>query len=67
MGSMIDNHLYNLMMQVVAESKSLQRISSKYEADAGDCEDCKAFWQKMKKDKESHIEELVDLVKKHVA
>ena len=63
---MIDNHIYNLMMQVVAESKSLQRIESSYADDAGGCADCKAFWSKMKADKESHIEELVGLIKNHL-
>ena len=66
MGSMIDNHLYNLMMQVVAESKSLLRISSKYHTDAGECDECKAFWQKMQKDKEAHISELSALIKNHM-
>ena len=61
---MMDNHLYNLMMQVVAESKSLQRIKSAYDSDSGECTECKDFWQKLSADKEDHINELKELIKK---
>jgi len=64
---MVDNHLYNLMMQMGAESKSLKRINDSYLADSSDCADCKDFWARMKKDKEEHIEELSKLMKSHMA
>jgi hypothetical protein len=57
--------LYNLMIQAVQEGKSLKRIESNYLAEA-DCDDCKAFWEKMKADKESHISELEALIKSHM-
>lgn len=63
---MLDNHLYNLMNQLVQEHKSLWRIKDAYVKDAGDCKDCKAFWEKMVKDKEDHIEELMVLIKGHM-
>jgi len=64
---MTDNHLYNLMHQMVQENKSLWRIQNMYKNDAGDCQDCKAFWDKMEKDKEEHIQELTQLIKKHMS
>jgi len=63
---MLKDELYNLMNQLVEESRSLKRIDEIYPGDAAECEECKVFWGKMKKDKESHIEELMELVKKHV-
>ena len=63
---MFDNHAYNLMNQLVVEHKSLWRIKDAYKRDAGNCETCNAFWEKMEKDKEEHIQELTDLIKKHL-
>ena len=63
---MLDNHLYNLMLQMTEENKSLWRMKNHYEQDAGDCADCKTFWEKMEKDKEDHISELLGLIKKHL-
>ena len=63
---MFDNHTYNLMNQLVVEHKSLWRIKNMYKNDAGDCADCKTFWEKMEKDKEDHIQELTGLIKKHL-
>ncbi|MBD3360498.1 hypothetical protein GF366_01715 [Candidatus Peregrinibacteria bacterium] len=61
-----DNHTHNLLEQLVTEQKSLWRIKNMYGKDAGDCEKCREFWEKMKKDKEEHIAELTDLVKSHL-
>ena len=63
---MHDNHLYNLMSQIVEEHRSLWRIKESYKSDAGDCAECKAFWEKLEKDKEDHIEELTKLIKGHI-
>lgn len=63
---MLDNHAYNLMTQLVQEHKSLWRIRNEYSKDAGDCVDCKAFWTKLEKDKEDHVQELTGLIKKHL-
>jgi len=62
----MDNHLYNLMLQLVQENKSLWRIKNSYMQDAGDCVQCKEFWGKMEKDKEDHINELTGLIKTHL-
>lgn len=61
----MDNHAYNLMMQLVQEHKSLWRIKNEYEKDALNCQECKVFWKKMEKDKLEHIKELEGLIKKH--
>jgi hypothetical protein len=63
---MMDNHLYNLMVQLVHEHKSLWRIKNKYMEDAGDCVDCKKFWEEMSKDKEAQVVKLQELVKTHL-
>lgn len=63
---MHNNHLYNLMEQLVQEQKSLWRIRDMYPQDAGDCQDCLEFWEKLEKDKEDHVKELTALVKKHL-
>ncbi|MBD3388813.1 MAG: hypothetical protein GF416_07070 [Candidatus Altiarchaeales archaeon] len=63
---MFDNHTYNLMAQIVEEHQSLWRIKNHYKNEAGDCDDCKRFWDKMEKDKEGHIREIAELLKTHL-
>ncbi len=63
---MLENHLYNLLEQIVDESKSLWRIKKRYKQDAGNCTDCIAFWEKLEQDKEEHIKELGELIKTHL-
>ncbi len=62
---MTENHVYNLILQLVQESKSLWRIKNHYLNDAGDCADCKTFWGKMEEDKEDHVKELEGLIGNH--
>jgi len=63
---MLDNYVYDLINQLVQESQSLWRIKREYITDAGQCEECKEFWEKLAKDKEKHIEELEKLVTKRL-
>lgn len=63
---MMDNHTYNLMLQLTQEHKSLWRIKNEYSKDAGDCDACKTFWRKMEQDKEAHIKELEALLRQHM-
>ena len=65
--SMLENHIYNLMLQLTQEHKSLWRIRHHYKEDAGDCADCRTFWDKMEKDKENHVDELTKLIKVHLS
>lgn len=63
---MMDNHVYNLMAQLTEENQSLWRIKKHYKDDAGDCEVCAGFWEKMEKDKEEHIREISGMLKEHL-
>ncbi|NOY35814.1 MAG: hypothetical protein GXP44_02755 [bacterium] len=63
---MTENHIYNLMKQMVQENKSLWRIKNNYIKDSEGCGDCQNFWKKMEEDKEGHIKELEGLIKKHL-
>lgn len=60
---MEQNHTYNLMHQLTQESKSLWRIKNNYQSEAMSEEE-KAFWTKLAQEKEGHINELKDLIKK---
>lgn len=62
----MDNHAYNLMRQLVQEQTSLWRIKNEYLTDSSTCDECKELWGKLAKDKESHVEELQELVKEHL-
>lgn len=62
---MLENHLYNLLEQIVEESKSLWRVRT-YKKDAGDCTQCQPFWDRVEKDKEQYISELNELIKNHL-
>lgn len=64
---MLSNHVYNLMAQLLEESKSLQRIKEDYKADAGECAECVEFWKKLEADKEGHVRELTEMVKTHLS
>lgn len=63
---MFDNNVYNLMVQMVEEHKSLWRIKNTYRKDAAQCKECIDFWDKMEKDKEDHIKDLTRLIKDHI-
>lgn len=63
---MTDNHVYNLVLQLAQENKSLWRIKNEYVKDAGDCAECKKYWEKLEKEKEAHVAELTELVKSHL-
>ena len=63
---MMNNHSYNLMKQLVQEHKSLWRIKNNYKNDSADCAECQALWDKIEADKETHVTELTELLKKHL-
>ncbi len=64
---MHENHIYNLLAQQTEEHKSLWRIVNDYPKDAAGCADCLAFWKKLQADKEAHVAELNELIRKHLA
>jgi hypothetical protein len=63
---MIDNNLYNLMMQMIIENKSLYRIKNNYMKDAAGSQEDIEFWKKLEKDKEQHVNELKEKIKIHM-
>ena len=63
---MLDNNLYNLMMQMVEENKSVWRIKTNYEQDAAGCDECLTFWKSLLEDKERYIEEMEHLIRSHI-
>ena len=63
---MLDNNLYDLMIQIVQENKSLWRIKNEYLKNAAGNETDTAFWKKMEVDKEDHIKEPLGLIKNHL-
>lgn len=63
---MLDNHLYNLFLQLVQEHKSLWRIKKNYFEDAKDCQECQNFWQELQKEKEAQVAKIEELIKKHL-
>ena len=63
---MLNNHVYNLLLQATQEHKSLWRIKDTYKNDAHDCVECTDFWNKLEKDKEGHVADLEAMIKKHL-
>ncbi len=59
----MNNHLYNLATQLTQEMKSLWRIEKHY-INESESEEEKVFWRNMKNDKENHIKEIKELLKK---
>ena len=64
---MLRNNIFNLANQLVQESKSLWRIKNEYMREAVGSDDLMNFWKKLEKDKEEHITELQQLLKKYNA
>lgn len=62
----MDNNIYNLMLQLTQEQKSLWRITKMYAKDSGKNTEVKKFWTNLAKDKEKHIKEIKELVKKYL-
>jgi len=63
---MLDNSLYNLMIQIVEENKTLWRIKNMYKKDARHCDECEKFWNDLEADKEQHVTDLKELIIKHI-
>ena len=53
------------MNQITQESKSLWRIKNNYQKEAKN-KDLKAFWTKLAKEKEAHLKEMKDFLKKEL-
>ncbi len=62
---MYNDHIYDLLSQLTQEHRSLWRIKKYYLKDSRNCKKCRDFWQKLAKEKEAHIKEIVELLKQH--
>jgi len=60
------NNIYNLMLQLTQEQKSVWRINKHYMNDSNNCEECKIFWQEFKTQKEQNIQKMKELIKKYL-
>ena len=63
---MLENNVYNLMSQMLAESKSLWRIKNEYKRDAEECSSCAAFWVELERQKEENIRKLEAMIRDHL-
>ena len=63
---MLPDHVYDLMNQMVQESKTLWRIKMHYKENAKECPKCQALWKRLEKEKESNLKELESLLKEHL-
>ena len=62
---MLKDHNHDLIHQLSEISDSLWRISM-YKEKVKDCDSCRAIWEKMEKDYETHVEMLKKEIGKHV-
>lgn len=62
---MIRNNAFNLMNQLVQESKSVWRIKNEYMQEAVGSEDIMAIWKEMEKTKDEQIVKLQTLIQKY--
>ncbi|PJE74098.1 MAG: hypothetical protein COV01_03300 [Candidatus Taylorbacteria bacterium CG10_big_fil_rev_8_21_14_0_10_41_48] len=62
---MLRNNAFNLINQLVQESKSMHRIKNVYMQEAVGSDDIMSFWKKLEKSKEEAISELQALIKKY--
>lgn len=63
---MLENNVYNLMSQMLTESKSLWRIKNEYRRDAEECSSCAAFWVELERQKEENIRKLEAMIRDHL-
>lgn len=63
---MLDDEVYDIMQQLVEESRSIYEIRRYYKEDSAHCEKCHDVWKKLEEQKEENIEELEGLLKEHL-
>lgn len=66
---MLDDHQYDVLMQLSEESKSLWRIENEYIPNAEDVDNDELveYWEELAQDKEDHIEDLSSLLQEVLA
>jgi len=63
---MNNDNLYNMMTQLTQEARSLWRVEKHYIDEAGSEEE-RVFWKNLIADKQNHIRELKELIKKEMS
>jgi len=63
---MLDNHIYNLMAQIVQESKSLWRIKNEYKRDAEGCAMCHSLMADLERQKEDNLRRMEVILRDHL-
>lgn len=63
---MNSNNLYNMMTQLTQEARSLWRAEKHYVTEAASEEE-RVFWKNLIADKQNHVRELKELIKKEMA
>ncbi len=58
------NNVFNLMNQMVQESKSVWRIKNQYMQEAIGNDELMALWKKLESDKEAAVEEMQKILRK---
>ena len=63
---MLDDEVYDIMEQLVEESRSLYEIKKYYKDDSAHCKKCVDVWKNLEEQKEENIEMLEELLKDHM-
>jgi hypothetical protein len=63
---MLDNHLYNIMSQIVEDHRSIWRMRDMYENDSGECGECRELWKKLAEDREAETNLMIRVLKEHL-
>lgn len=63
---MLNNHTYDLLVQLTEEHKSLWRMREMYESDSDRCPQCQELWQRLEEQKLRNVSELEELLKSHL-
>ncbi len=61
---MLRNNIFNLMNQLVQESKSIWRIKNEYMQEAVGNDELMALWKRLENEKEAAVDEMNKILKK---
>jgi len=62
----MENHVYNIMRQIVEEHTSLWRLKNDYTADAQGYPEEAGYWEKLSQDKEQHITDMTNMLREYL-
>ena len=63
---MLDNHVYNLMSQIVEDHRSLWRMRDLYENNSGECAECRELWRGMASSREAELKNMIEILRRHL-